>query len=165
MRPVFLFILMSSDFELLKAGVFGSCSFHSKFSSLHGTVNRSGPIKFSWFWHRWWRNNGRKDNNMWPLMVISCLTQPIQLCNSFCTHDNLVCLDFIFASFWSPPAHVPLARIYCVVRAARGLHHKNFIYAQYCLMCFPMLFIFKVCICCSLRTTHKNTAIFLMSVH
>jgi len=62
-------------------------------------------------------------------MVISCLTQPLRLCNSFCTHDNLVCLDFIFASFWSPLAHVPLARVCCAVRAAWGLHHKNFICA------------------------------------
>ena len=59
----FLFSLMSSDFELLKAEVSGLCSFHSKFPSLHGTANRSGPIKFSWFRHQWWRNNGRKANN------------------------------------------------------------------------------------------------------
>ena len=33
-------------------------------------------------------------------MVSSCLTQPLQLCNSFWKHDNLERMDLVFPSFW-----------------------------------------------------------------
>ena len=33
-------------------------------------------------------------------MVSSCLTQPLQLCNSSWKHDNLERMDLIFPSFW-----------------------------------------------------------------